>query len=88
MNTNIEFEGKKYRVGVDRQVKNRNYSIHVLAEDPPKNRADRPKNTVSVGGADAQKLIKLMDALDDLDDVQKVHSNADIDAAAYAEADA
>ena len=46
------------------------------------------KNTVSVSGADAQKLIKLLDALDDLDDVQKVHSNADIDAAAYAEADA
>ena len=46
------------------------------------------KNTVSVSGTDAQKLIKLLDALDDLDDVQKVHSNADIDAAAYAEADA
>jgi YebC/PmpR family DNA-binding regulatory protein len=46
------------------------------------------KNTVSVAGSDAQKLLKLLDALDDLDDVQKVHSNADIDAAAYAEADA
>jgi transcriptional/translational regulatory protein YebC/TACO1 len=46
------------------------------------------KNTVGVSGADAQKLIRLLDALDDLDDVQKVHSNADIDAAAYAEADA
>jgi YebC/PmpR family DNA-binding regulatory protein len=46
------------------------------------------RNTVAVGGADAQKLLKLLDALDDLDDVQKVHSNADIDAAAYAEADA
>jgi YebC/PmpR family DNA-binding regulatory protein len=46
------------------------------------------KNTVSVSGADAHKLLKLLDALDDLDDVQKVHSNADIDAAAYAEADA
>ncbi|MBR9988365.1 MAG: YebC/PmpR family DNA-binding transcriptional regulator [Gemmatimonadetes bacterium] len=45
-------------------------------------------NTVSVAGTEAQKLIKLLDALDDLDDVQKVHSNADIDAAAYAEADA
>jgi YebC/PmpR family DNA-binding regulatory protein len=44
------------------------------------------KNTVDVGGADAQKLLKLLDALDDLDDVQKVHSNADIDEAAYAEA--
>ncbi|MGH7465259.1 MAG: YebC/PmpR family DNA-binding transcriptional regulator, partial [Longimicrobiales bacterium] len=46
------------------------------------------KNTVGVAGADAQKLIRLLDALDDLDDVQKVHSNADIDEAAYAEADA
>ena len=46
------------------------------------------KNTVAVAGADAQKLLKLLDALDDLDDVQKVHTNADIDAAAYAEAEA
>ena len=45
-------------------------------------------NTVSVSGTEAQKLIRLLDALDELDDVQKVHSNADIDAAAYAEADA
>jgi YebC/PmpR family DNA-binding regulatory protein len=46
------------------------------------------KNTVDVTGADARKLLKLLDALDDLDDVQKVHSNADIDEAAYAEAQA
>jgi YebC/PmpR family DNA-binding regulatory protein len=46
------------------------------------------KNTVDVSGADARKLLKLLDALDDLDDVQKVHSNADIDEAAYAEAQA
>lgn len=46
------------------------------------------KNTVDVKGADAQKLLKLLDALDDLDDVQKVHSNAEIDEAAYAEAQA
>ena len=44
------------------------------------------KNTVDVSGDDAKKLLKLMDALDDLDDVQKVHSNAEIDEAAYAEA--
>ena len=43
------------------------------------------KNTVDVGGADAQKLLKLLDALDDLDDVQKVHSNADIDEKALEE---
>jgi YebC/PmpR family DNA-binding regulatory protein len=45
-------------------------------------------NTVGVSGTDARKLLKLLDALDDLDDVQKVHSNADIDEAAYAEAEA
>jgi transcriptional/translational regulatory protein YebC/TACO1 len=46
------------------------------------------KNTVDVSGPDALKLLKLLDALDDLDDVQKVHSNADIDEAAFAEAQA
>ena len=38
-----------------------------------------PKSTVRIEGADAQKLVKLLDALEDLDDVQKVSSNADID---------
>lgn len=38
-----------------------------------------PKSTVRVEGVDAQKLVKLLDALEDLDDVQKVYSNADID---------
>jgi YebC/PmpR family DNA-binding regulatory protein len=42
------------------------------------------KNEVSVAGKDAEKLIKLMEALDELDDVQKVHSNADIDEAVLA----
>jgi YebC/PmpR family DNA-binding regulatory protein len=46
------------------------------------------KNTVDIGGDDARKLFRLLDALDDLDDVQKVHTNADIDEAAYAEAQA
>lgn len=45
-----------------------------------------PKTSVHVAGADAQRLLKLLDALDDADDVQKVHSNADIDEAALAEA--
>jgi YebC/PmpR family DNA-binding regulatory protein len=44
------------------------------------------QNTVAVAGEDAQKLLKLLSAIDDLDDVQKVYSNADIDEAAYAEA--
>lgn len=39
-----------------------------------------PSNYVSLTGGDAQKMIKLMDALDDHDDVQKLATNADIDA--------
>jgi YebC/PmpR family DNA-binding regulatory protein len=39
-----------------------------------------PKSSVTVQGADAQKLIKLMDALEEHDDVAKVFSNFDIDA--------
>jgi YebC/PmpR family DNA-binding regulatory protein len=46
------------------------------------------KNTVAVSGEDARRLLKLMDALDDLDDVQKVYANADIDEAVLAEAGA
>jgi YebC/PmpR family DNA-binding regulatory protein len=42
------------------------------------------KTEVSVGGRDAEKLVKLLEALEDLDDVQKVHSNADIDEAVLA----
>ena len=38
-----------------------------------------PKSTVKVEGAEAGKLLKLLDALEDLDDVQKVYTNADID---------
>ncbi len=45
-----------------------------------------PKSTVAVAGDDAQALVKLLDALEDLDDVQKVEGNFDIDAAALAEA--
>jgi YebC/PmpR family DNA-binding regulatory protein len=44
------------------------------------------KNEVEVAGKDAEKLLKLMEALDDLDDVQKVHTNGDLDDAALAEA--
>ena len=44
------------------------------------------KNEVAVAGSDAGKLMRLVEALEDLDDVQKVHTNADIDEAALAEA--
>ena len=38
-----------------------------------------PQNTVKLAGNDAEKMIKLMDALDDHDDVQNVWANFDID---------
>jgi YebC/PmpR family DNA-binding regulatory protein len=38
-----------------------------------------PKTTIRVEGKDAEKLIKLLEALEDSDDVQKVFTNADID---------
>ncbi len=44
------------------------------------------QNEVAVGGDDADRLIRLMEALDESDDVQKVWTNADIDEAAMAEA--
>jgi len=47
-----------------------------------------PRNTVKVEGADASKLLRLMEALEELDDVSKVFSNFDIDAATLAEAGA
>jgi YebC/PmpR family DNA-binding regulatory protein len=45
-----------------------------------------PKNEVSVARKDGERLVRLLEALEDLDDVQKVHSNADIDEAVLAEA--
>jgi YebC/PmpR family DNA-binding regulatory protein len=45
-----------------------------------------PKTTVDVKGDDAQRLVRLMDALDDLDDVQRVYSNANVDDAAFEQA--
>ena len=38
-----------------------------------------PKNTVRVEGKDAEAVLKLVEALEDLDDVQKVWANFDID---------
>jgi YebC/PmpR family DNA-binding regulatory protein len=43
-----------------------------------------PQNEIAVEGRDAEKLMKLLDGLEELDDVQKVHSNADIDDAVLA----
>ena len=43
-----------------------------------------PKSTVKVEGADAKRLLNLLEALEEMDDVAKVHSNFDIDADALA----
>jgi YebC/PmpR family DNA-binding regulatory protein len=39
-----------------------------------------PTNSVKVAGADAERLLKLMEAIEEHDDVSKVFSNFDIDA--------
>ena len=41
----------------------------------------RAENTVALAGDDAERMQKLLDALEDLDDVQAVHHNAEMDAA-------
>lgn len=43
-----------------------------------------PKTEVQVTGKDAERLLKLIELLEDHDDVQKVYSNADIDEAVLA----
>lgn len=45
-----------------------------------------PKSTVKVEGGEAQKLVKLLDLLEENDDVQKVYANADIDEDSFVEA--
>ena len=45
-----------------------------------------PNSTVEVAGEDAEKLLRLMEALEDQDDVSKVFSNFDIDAETLAAA--
>ena len=39
-----------------------------------------PQNTIHLEGIEAEKMLKLMEALEDHDDVQNVHANFDIDA--------
>ncbi len=43
--------------------------------------AQIPQNYIKLEGKDAEQMIKLMEALEDHDDVQKVHANFDIDQA-------
>ncbi len=40
----------------------------------------RPKSRVPLDEADATKLLKLIDALEENDDVSAVHANYDVDA--------
>ena len=47
-----------------------------------------PRNTVKVEGTDAERILKLMEVLEELDDVSRVSSNFDIDADQLAEAEA
>lgn len=42
----------------------------------------KPQNYIEVTGEDAEKLINLVDALEDLDDVQNVYHSGDVDEAA------
>ena len=44
-----------------------------------------PKSTVRVEGKDAEALVKLLEALEELDDVQKVDANFDMDVSAMAQ---
>jgi YebC/PmpR family DNA-binding regulatory protein len=45
-----------------------------------------PKTSVRVEGADAEALLKLIEAIEDLDDVQKVVANFDMDVSAMSQA--
>jgi YebC/PmpR family DNA-binding regulatory protein len=45
-----------------------------------------PKSTVAIEGAAGEQLLKLLEALEELDDVQKVDANFEMDADAMAEA--
>lgn len=47
-----------------------------------------PRSTVRVEGTEAQRVIRLLDALEELDDVSRVFSNFDIDATTLAQAEA
>ena len=40
-----------------------------------------PENTVALSGRDAEKVLRLVEKLEELDDVQKVYANFDIDEA-------
>jgi len=53
--------GNPYRVGADRFVRNRDFTLHILAEDVPKNDAARATNTIYVGrnGQEVQLAVRV-----------------------------
>jgi transcriptional/translational regulatory protein YebC/TACO1 len=46
----------------------------------------RPENTTELADDDARKAVRLIERLEDLDDVQHVYTNAELQAAAWADA--
>ncbi|QDT50612.1 hypothetical protein Pan258_46910 [Symmachiella dynata] len=50
-----------FRVGANRLEEDRDFTIHLLAEDPPKDRAQRAKNTLYIGrkGNDIEAVIRI-----------------------------
>ena len=58
-----------FRVGADRLAEQRDYTIHILAEEAPQDGAQRAKNTLYVGrdGADLQGVIRIYLADQDKD---------------------
>ena len=50
--------GNPFVVGADHTVEDRNFTVQVLAQDPPENPADRPTNTMYVGTEETE--IQLM----------------------------
>jgi transcriptional/translational regulatory protein YebC/TACO1 len=67
MCTPDNFETVKQAIETKR-IKVESAEIHLVAD-----------NTVKVEGKDAENILKLMEALEEHDDVQKVHANFDID---------
>lgn len=59
----------------------------IEADMPPESSevVQRPTTEVSLGDEDAQKVMKLIDALEELDDVQDVFTNAEFPDSVYAE---
>ena len=49
--------GNPFVVGADRTVENRNFTVHILAEDPPEDPAARPANTMYAGSGETETLL-------------------------------